>query len=144
VGSNNFYQTGLTTSTSTTVNGLPTNGETIYARILTNLNGAWVYSDSTYTAETLAKALLTYPSAGSTLSGTSVTFMWTAGSGATMYDLYLGTTGVGSNNFYQTGHTTSTSATVNRLPTNGETIYARILTYLNGAWEYSDSTYIAQ
>jgi hypothetical protein len=69
--------------------------------------------------------------------------MWTAGSGATMYDLYLGTTGVGSNNLYQTGHTTSTSATVTNLPTNGATIYARLLSNVDGTWEYNDYIYTA-
>jgi hypothetical protein len=141
VGSSNLYRSGHITTTSTTVSSLPANGETIYARIFTYVNGTWVYFDSTYTAT--MPAVLTSPTPGSTFTGTSVTFTWTAASGDAAYDLYLGTTGVGSNNLYRSGHLTTTSTTPNNIPTSGQTIYARILTELNGTWVYSESTYTA-
>ncbi|MGP8173543.1 MAG: Ig-like domain repeat protein, partial [Terracidiphilus sp.] len=68
-------------------------------------------------------AQLTTPAPGSVLTGSSVTFTWTAGRGPTAYELYLGTTGVGSNNLYYSGLTTATSASVTGLPTNGVTVY---------------------
>jgi hypothetical protein len=146
VGSNNLYQTGHTTANSAAVYNLPTTGATIYARLLSYINGAWEYVDYTYTEATLAgsAAVLNSPAPGSVLTGSTVTFGWTAGTDATEYDLYLGTTGVGSNNLYSSGHITATSATVTTLPTNGATIYARLLSYINGAWEFNDYTYTAQ
>jgi hypothetical protein len=70
--------------------------------------------------------------------------MWTAGTGPTSYALWLGTTGVGSNNPGSSGATTGTSATLNALPTNGVKVYARLYTTLNGASVHTDYTYTAQ
>jgi hypothetical protein len=59
----------------------------------------------------------------------------------TEYDLYLGTTGVGSNNLYQTGHITTMTTTVPKLPSSGATVYARLLSLINGTWQYKDYTF---
>jgi hypothetical protein len=79
------------------------------------------------------------------LTGTKVTFTLTPATGteATEYELFLGSTGVGSNNLYSSGQKTATSFSVNGLPNNGETIYARVLTNFNGVWGYVDYTFTA-
>jgi serine protease len=143
-GSTNLYYSGSTTNTSVTVNGLPINGETIYARLFTEINGSWVHTDYTYKAVTEAQAVLTTPAPSSILTGSAVTFTWTTASGATGYILSLGSTGAGSTNLFYSGATTATSASVTKLPTNGETIYARLFTQLNGTWVHTDYTYTAQ
>jgi hypothetical protein len=51
LGSNNIYGSGQTTKTSVTVSNLPTNGETIHAVLYYMVNGAWQYTDYTYTAQ---------------------------------------------------------------------------------------------
>jgi hypothetical protein len=53
---------------------------------------------------------------------------------------------VGTNNLYQSGHIAAptTTTTVPKLPANGVTVYARLLSLINGAWQYTDSTYIEQ
>jgi hypothetical protein len=56
--------------------------------------------------------------------------------------LYLGTS-VGSSSLYNSGKVTATSETVNNLPTNGETIYARLYSLIDGVWEYTNYTYVA-
>jgi hypothetical protein len=143
-GSKNLYDSGQQTATSAKVDGLPTNGETIYARVYTDYSGVLVYNDYTYKAA--AQAVLTTPAPGSTLPGASATFTWTAatGSGNQGYWLFLGTTGAGSKNLFDSGQQTGTSATVNDLPTNGETIYARVYTDFNGTLVYNDYTYTAK
>jgi len=142
VGSSNLYHSGETTATSVTANGLPTNGETIYARLFTTINGATVHADYTYTA--VSQAVLTTPTPGSTLTGATVTFTWTAGTGhTTSYSLWLGSTGAGSYNLYNSHATTATSVTATGLPTNGETIYARLFTTINGVTVHTDYTYTA-
>jgi hypothetical protein len=100
------------------------------------------YKDYTYTAAT--EAALTTPAPGSTLSGPSATFTWTTATGATGYYLWLGSTGVGSHNLHDSNQVTVNSETVSGLPTNGETIYARLYTSYNGALAYFDYTYTAQ
>ncbi|HTX75730.1 MAG TPA: protease pro-enzyme activation domain-containing protein [Terracidiphilus sp.] len=140
VGGNNLYGSGPITATSATLNNLPTNGETIYARLTTFYGSTQVYTDYTFTAAT--QAALTSPTPSSTLSGSSVTFTWSAAPGSTDYGLRLGTT-VGGNNLYGSGPITATSATPTNLPTNGETIYARLTTFYGSIQVYTDYTFTA-
>ena len=143
-GSNNLYDSHQQTATSATFNNLPTNGETIYARVYTRYNGTLVYNDYTYTAWR-QPPVMTSPAPGSTLTGASATFTWTAASpGNQGYWLFLGTTGVGSKNLYDSGQQTATSGIFSNLPTNGETIYARLYTRYSGVLVYNDYTYKAQ
>ena len=144
VGSSNLYNSHLATATSATAVGLPTNGETIYARINTIYGGVAQHTDYTYTAATQPPASITSPQSSSTLTGSTVTFTWTAATGASGYSLWLGSTGAGSSNLYNSHLTTATSATAAGLPTNGETIYARMNTIYNGVARYVDYTYTAQ
>jgi hypothetical protein len=138
VGSNSLYQTGHTTALSATAT-IPTNGAKVYTRLLSYINGAWQYNDYTFTEGSMA--VLTTPVQGSTLTGASVTFDWTPGANVTVYDLYVGSTGVGPNNVYQTGHITATSTTAINLPTTGATLYVRLLSLINGSWQYLDYTF---
>jgi len=141
-GSNNLYNSALKTVTSYTFTNMPTNGEPIYVRLTTDFNGAWVHADYTYTAA--AQALLTSPTQGATFAGTSVTFTWSAAPNATNYYLLIGSTGVGSNNLYNSAPKTVTSYTFNGMPTNGETIYVRLTTNFNGTWLSKDYTFKAE
>ena len=146
VGSSNLYNsTPPLTTLSTTVTGLPITGGTIYARMWSEINGVWQSTDYTYTASGSAvKAVLTSPAPGSTLTGSTVTFGWTAGTAVTTYSLWLGTTGVGSSNLYNsTPPLTTLSTTVTGLPTTGGTIYARMWSEINGVWQSTDYTYTA-
>jgi hypothetical protein len=142
VGSSNLYNSGHITATSAAVTGLPENGVTVYARLWSEIGGAWQTIDYTYIESgTPVKAVLTTPAPGTALTGSSANFSWTAGGGVTMYALYLGTTGVGSSNLYNSGHITATSAAVTGLPMNGATIYARLWSEINAAWQYTDYIY---
>jgi len=90
--------------------------------------------------------MLTTPTPGSTLAAPSVSFGWTAGANATGYALWIGSTGPGSDNLYYSGEKapTVTSLTVNGLPTNGETIYVRLITYYGSSSAFINYTYTAQ
>jgi serine protease len=144
-GSTNIYSSGEVISTSflsATVNNLPTNAGTIYARLWTDFSGTWTHIDYTYTAAT--GPAITSPAPSSTLAGSSVTFTWATGNvGATSYQLWLGSSGVNTNNLYSSGATSATSVTVNHLPTNGEEIFARLYYEINGTWFHADYTYTA-
>lgn len=88
------------------------------------------------------------PTPGSVLSGSAVTFTWTTVSGVTDYQLFVGTTGVGSGDIgiYSRGATTASteSAAVTGIPVSGAILYVRLFTYLaaSGAWQASDYTYL--
>jgi hypothetical protein len=141
-GSSDVYNSGNRAVTSWQATGVPTNGETIYVRLTTNFNSGSAYVDSTYTAA--KQGVLTSPAPGSLLAGASVTFAWAAGAQATGYALWLGSTGVGSQNLYASTEMAGTSVAVTKLPTTGVKIYARLITYFNGAQSYTDYTYTAK
>jgi hypothetical protein len=139
-GTTNLYSSGVVTATSATVNHLPTNGETIYARLYTYYGSILVSTDYVFTAAT--QAALTSPTPGSVLTGSAVTFNWTTAPGATSYRLWLGTS-KGATNVYSSGVVTTTSATDSHLPTNGETIYARLITVYGSSLVYTDYVFTA-
>jgi hypothetical protein len=88
----------------------------------------------------IPEAVLTSPAPGSTLSGTSQTFTWSAVNGATDYAITVGTTGVGSTNIYQSPSAgPAASQAVTGLPTSG-TIYVRVFSYVGGFWTSIDYT----
>jgi len=141
-GSHNLLNQPATTATSVHVTGLPANGVKIYVRAWSLISGTWQHTDYTCTEKgTPVLAALTAPAPGSTLTGTSATFSWTTGAGPTAYDLWIGTTGVGSYNVYSTSMTSATSANVTGLPATGATLYVRLLSYVSGVWQGVDYIY---
>ncbi|MGA3137124.1 MAG: hypothetical protein ABSC88_14140, partial [Terracidiphilus sp.] len=143
VGSSNLFSAGHIAATSVTVPSLPANGVTVYARLWSLISGGtWQSADYTYTETQAVPAALTSPAPGSVLGFSNVSFSWTRGTGVTQYNLYLGTTGVGSFNLFSAGIKTTTSVTVPSLPANGVTVYARLWSLINGGtWQSADYTY---
>jgi len=141
-GSVDLYNSHATSATSITATGMPTNGETVYARLYTIFGTKSVSVDYTFKAITQSQIVLTSPPPGSTLTGSTATFAWNATAGAS-YSLWLGSTGVGSYNLYDSHTTAATTVKVTGLPTNGETIYAQINTIINGNSVHNDYTFTA-
>lgn len=81
------------------------------------------------------------PAAGTVLPGSSVTFSWSAETGVAAYALWLGTSGKGSSNLFNSGGIQGTSVTVTGLPTKGATIYATLYSAINGVFKPVYSTY---
>ena len=59
---------------------------------------------------------------------------------ATVYRLWVGTA-PGGNNLFSRQVGTALSATVGGLPINGRTVYVRLWSQINGAWQFNDYTY---
>jgi hypothetical protein len=141
IGSSNISAPGALTTTSYTVTGIPTTGGTLYVRLYSLIAGAWQYTDYTYTEASSTPAAMSTPTPGSTLTGSSTEFTWTAGSGVSQYTLHVGTTGVGSSNISAPGALTTTSYTVTGIPTTDGKLYVRLYSLIAGAWQYIDYTY---
>jgi hypothetical protein len=145
-GGNQYYQSGnLGNVLTTTVNGLPTNGSTVYVTLYSLVSGQWLSNPYTYTAVggNASKGVITSPAPSSTLSGSSVTFNWTAGAGATAYWLDAGNV-AGGNQYYQSGNLGKVlTTTVNGLPTNGSTVYVTLYSLVSGQWLSNGYTYTA-
>jgi subtilisin-like proprotein convertase family protein len=132
------------TALSVVVSGLPTDGRTLYVRLLANINGAWQFNDYTVTATTLTTrpAQLTLPAPSSTLASSTVTFQWDGGVGATRYWLYVGNA-LGTFDIANVDAGASLSTVVNNLPADGRTIYVRLHSLINGAWVPVNATLTA-
>src|SRR5664280_123919 len=145
-GGNQYYQSGslLTTTLSATVNGLPLNGSAVYATMYSLIGGQWVHNSYTYTVFTgSSKGVITTPANGSTFTGSTVTFGWTAGAGASSYWLDAGSTPFG-NNYYQSGNLGNVlTTTVSGLPSDGSTVYVTLYSYVGGQWLSNSYTYTA-
>ena len=124
-----------TTRTSASVNKMPTDGRTIYVRLVTTVNGASAARDYTFFAHSKMSATLEAPKQLRSFKKAKETFKWDEVSGAT-YTLSAGTE-AGSSNLGQTG-TTRTEADMNGLPTNGRMVYVRLTTVKDGKARFRD------
>jgi hypothetical protein len=145
-GGNQYSQSGnLGNVLTTTANGLPTNGSTVYVTLYSLVGGQWLSNAYTYTAfsGSAGKGVITSPIPGSTLSGSSVTFNWTAGTGASAYWLDVGNV-AGGNQYSQSGNMGSVlTTTVYSLPADGSTIYATLYSLVGGQWLSNAYTYVS-
>jgi hypothetical protein len=125
---------------SCTIAGLPSNGQPVYVTLYGLATGWTVQDTATYNASTPAQ--ITSPAKGSTLAGASATFTWTEETGATSYQLWIGSS-PNSHDIDYAG-TSGLSVSFSNLPTNGQTLYATLYGFSNGVWSVQDTaTYTA-
>lgn len=139
VGVSDIYYSGALFGVTSKTVTVPANAQKIFVQLSQLYNGTWHSTEYTYT-EPGTPAVISMPSQGSTLPGSSVTFNWAGGLGPTDYQLLVGTVQPGSGNILNTYSTHETSATVT-VPTNGATLYVRLNQEINGVWQTSDYTY---
>lgn len=147
LGGDTLYSADQGTNLTATVPGLPADGRKIYVRLWSLIDGTWVGRDFEFRAYSSTpggpqKAQITSPTGGSTLSGTSVTLNWSSGVAVTRYWLFAGLW-EGGNTLYSADQGTNLSAAVTGLPAAGQTIYFRLWSYIDGAWQSSDTTYMS-
>ncbi|MHB8577107.1 MAG: DUF6531 domain-containing protein, partial [Dehalococcoidia bacterium] len=132
-----LFSSPITTATSMTAGGIPSNGRPLYARLWSydTRSTSWLASDAAYTAAAAPAglAVLTSPIAGATLAGASQSFTWTPGSGVRGYQLVVGSS-FGAADYFSSSllSSSTTSVTATGLPTDGRPVYVRLLT-LNGS-----------
>ena len=145
-GGNQYYQSGnLGNVLSTSANGLPTDGSTVYVTLYSLVGGQWLSNAYTYTAYSASSGTgtLTTPTPGTTFTGTTVTFGWTAGTSSSAYWLDAGST-PGGNQYYQSGNLGNVlTTTANGMPTDGSTVYVTLYSLVGGQWVANAYTYTA-
>lgn len=139
-GAKDIAGVNVGTDTSTTINNIPTNGETVYVTLYSQIAGVNYSNAYTYTEATGVPATITSPTPGSTFAGSSVIFNWTLGTDVTGYVLYVGTA-KGAKDIASVNTGTTTSATINDIPMNGATIYVTLFSKIAGVNESKDFTY---
>jgi len=149
VGAGDIANSGdLGKDTEYEVIGLPIDGSIVHIRLWYFSSARWSYVDSSYIAATIdaevATPVMISPASGSELNGASASFEWRDNNTpVNFWWLYLGSR-QGSNDIYDSGRDvrSQTSVTVNQLPVDGSTIYARLWfrTTADG-WQYADTEY---
>jgi hypothetical protein len=106
------------------------------------VNGAWQSNAYVYTAYTqpTANAAMLLPTSGTTLTGSSATFIWDTGIGVSAYALWVGNA-PNSYDIYQ-GLESGQSRTLT-LPMDGRTLYVTLWSWVNNAWRSNAYTYTA-
>jgi hypothetical protein len=130
-------------ATSNAVTGIPATGATLYARLYSLVNSAWSYQDYTYTEAggTPQPAVISSPAPGVQIPSGSVTFQWATNPGITGYSLAVGTAGVGTADVFNGYVGNSGSATVPNIPPGSGTVYVRLFSRINNAWQTTDATF---
>ena len=166
-----IYNSGKLNMLSTTVNNIPTDGRTIYATLLSEVNNSWTFRSYTYKAfnssatptptptptpiPTPAPAPSPTPTPTPPTTGPGVMLIPPPGStftsssvtfswsagSATAYFLFVGSSLHGAD-IYNSGIVTVHSKTVN-IPTDGRTIYVTLGSLVNGSWTFNSYTYKA-
>jgi hypothetical protein len=130
---------------TTTVNGLPTDGSTIYVTLYSLIGTQWVGNAYTYTALNATSGLATMisPTPGTFINGTSATFTWNLDANATAYWVDISAVAPGGNDVFQSGNLGNVpTVTVNNLPGTGSgTLYVTLYSYVGGQWLSNAYTY---
>lgn len=129
---------GVVAGTSKQISGLPCAGQPVHVRLWTRTSGGYLTPiDYTYTAATSCsadpRATLATPSPGTTLSGRTVTFTWSTGTGALGYWLDVGTA-AGQGNI-SAGTVATTSKQVTNLPCNSAPVHVRLWTRTSAGYQ---------
>jgi glucose/arabinose dehydrogenase len=146
LGAADIFNQNTGTSLSATVSGIPTDGRTIHVRLWW-LQGGWFFADFQFTAATggsdpQPNPQIATPPPGSTLTGPTQQFTWSAGTATSRYWLYLGSS-QGAADIYNADQGSALSATVSGIPTDGRTLHARLWWLRGGYWEFADFQFTA-
>ena len=149
VGSNpdtyNLYAASEGANQIDTLTSLPVDGSPLYVNLWSMIGGVWQANKYIYKAVTTGsapKALITSPANGSLLSSSTLPLTWSAGSSATWYALWVGSS-PNSYDIYASVEGTNLSRTV-QVPLDGRRLYVTIWSYIAGSWQpayyYYDTT----
>jgi hypothetical protein len=126
----------LTTGTTSATHSWAAGSYSVSAQARSTTNTSVVSAPSGALPVNIGAPAITSPAPGSTLSGSLANFSWNAVSGATEYQLSVGTTPGGANTF--SGTTAGTSQIVGSIPctdTVGGTIYVQLAAEVNGSFQ---------
>jgi hypothetical protein len=145
-GGTDIFSGSLGAGTSQLVTNLPLHSgwvSAVYVRIGSTKGAGWMYVDYVYYAGVLQGGEIISPANGSTLSGATVTFQWSAGIGVAQYSLYISRIAPGGGDLDSINAGSQTAWTVTNLPLGGSTIYVRLSSLIGVNWQYADYSYTA-
>ncbi|HVL68450.1 MAG TPA: VCBS repeat-containing protein [Vicinamibacterales bacterium] len=141
-GGYEYFSNFVGDTQAVTVSGLPIDGRSIWVRLMSYINGAYQFVDHRFVAAVPGPARITNPAAGATLSGATQTFTWSPGVGAQFYWVNVGST-QGGYEYYSNYVGNTQAVTVTGLPIDGRPIWVRLMSYINGAYQFVDHQFRA-
>jgi hypothetical protein len=137
-GGSDVFQSGILTTTSVLVTGLPPTG-TLYARAVSKVNTSWTFTDIAFTLQpSVAASGIVVPANDEIDFDTVRAFEWTPVPLARAYRLTIGTA-AGGNNLHDSGEIQVTRRFVPNLLIG--TLYGRVETKIDGQWFSNDFTF---
>ena len=146
LGGSQYGSRSVGTDTAASLDGLPTDGSTVFMRVWYRSGGTWLRFDEEFVAASSdALPTITAPSSGGRLAGPSQRFTWTYnGLEVEAAWLYVGTTEGGSD-LIATFVGTETATTVVGLPVsdNGSDgpVFTRLFFRVAGSWYFVDDQF---
>jgi hypothetical protein len=143
-GANDLTTQDCGTNLTATVTGLPADGRTLHVRLWSLIGPTWQSNDYAYSSSNnaaAARAQMTTPAPGSTLTASTAAFQWAGGIGVSQYVLWVGTSS-GANDLAILDRGTNLGATVTGLQVDGRTLHVRLWSLI-GSWQFHDYTYTA-
>ncbi|HVL68448.1 MAG TPA: fibronectin type III domain-containing protein [Vicinamibacterales bacterium] len=141
-GGYEFYSNFVGTSQSLTLRNLPINGRDVWVRLMSFIGGRYVTVDHRFVAARPGPAQLTSPALGSVLQGASQRFEWGGGAGVAFYWVNVGGT-QGGYEYYSNFVGATQAVTVTGLPIDGRDVWVRLMSYIDGAYQYIDHRFVA-
>lgn len=143
-GSDNIRESTIVSASALTVSNIPDDGAPVFVRLWTELGGQWRFDDYRFAgfSAVAGPATINRPINGSQLPGAKVVFRWDRPTGATEFDLIVGTQGVGSDDVRASDVFNDDAITLTDLPQDNAPLYVRLWTF-NGEWYYQDFEYIS-
>lgn len=141
-GGYEFYSNYVGTSQQLTVSGLPLDGRDIWVRLMSYIGGAYQSVDYRFVAAVPGPARIEAPTVEATIGSPAQAFQWSKGIGATSYWVNVGSV-QGGYEFYSNFVGESRGLTVKGLPRDGRDIWVRLLSLINGEWQFVDHHYKA-
>ena len=146
----NIFADSVETKTSQWVSGIPLTGKPVFVRLWWRIGTTWFYTDSTYqTQKDRSTPSLVRPLPGSTLTSSTMTVQWNAGSAVDEYWLGVGTSQAAIantpwGNIFADSVETKTSQWVSDIPLTGKPVFVRLWWRIGTTWFYTDYTYQTQ
>jgi hypothetical protein len=141
-GGYEYYSNYVGTARQLTVNGLPLDGRNIWVRLMSYIGGQYQSLDYRFVAAVPGPAQIDAPTVEATIGSPAQAFWWSKGVGATAYWVNVGSA-QGGYDFYSNYVGGSRGLTVTGLPMDGRDIWVRLMSFINGQWQFVDHHYRA-
>ncbi len=128
--------------TYATIESIPHDGNVVFARLESKINGQWYYEDYSFGTENpnLSPALIDVPPPGSMLTQSEMKFSWSRGEGIPSYHIDVGSS-KGGKDVFSKSVGNNTSVIITNIPLNEKSLFVRLWSKIDTLWEYVDYEY---